>query len=48
MQGDGTSLPKWLKFYAQNMTFIGTPTIGGKTYSINVTAYDQYLSNASV
>ena len=48
MLGDGSNIPKWLKFYSHNLTFIGTPDIGGRIYSVNLTAIDQYLSNATI
>ncbi len=43
----GEIMPKWLKFYASNLTFIGVP-LKAETLKINLTSYDQYLSNTTI
>ena len=37
---DGRNLPDWLRFYSNNLTFVGVPSLADKQYMINLTAYD--------
>jgi hypothetical protein len=43
----GDILPKWLRFYSNNLTFMGVP-LKAEILKINLTSYDQYLSNTTI